>query len=140
MDVQLVREVQDGLGFGLPLNRACFPNCSRDERLLGPFVGLGLRRVHPRSFHRTERQVVDERITLIAVQVAAHVGQFMQQAEPEIVDAVITQGQADDRPPIAQPEGGAVEIRLVQVAHDHERDPVLRQKFLRASRPICLRD
>ena len=54
----------------------------------------------------------------------ADVGQFVHEAEPEVVDAVVAQGEADDRATVQETQGRAVEMGAGEVALDHEGDAV----------------
>ena len=72
--------------------------------------------------------------TLAAAAAAAGVSEFVQQAEPEIVDAIKPQGQPNHRSSVVELERGTIEIRLWEMPLDHERDAVFRQKLLRKLR------
>ena len=63
-------------------------------------------------------------------------GQFVQQAEPEIVDPVVAQGQSDHRSSVLEPERGAVEIGPRQMRHDHQGDAVFCQHLPGQSRAV----
>ena len=70
--------------------------------------------------------------------------QLVHKAEPEVVDAVVAQGEPNDGWLPRQPESGAVEVRLREVALDPQGDPVAGEEVprLRRSvfRPAQLRD
>ena len=72
----------------------------------------------------------------MAVEMEADVGQFVHEAEPEVVDAVVAQGEADDRAAVQEAEGGAVEMGAGEVALDHEGDAVCGEALLGAPRAV----
>ena len=74
---------------------ARFPNLPGHECLFGPFVGLKLFRVFAASLHIAQCQVVHKRSVTVVFHVTPDVGEFVQQAEPKIVDAVVAQREAD---------------------------------------------
>ena len=71
---------------------AGLPELWGDECVLGQGVGFVFERV-PSG----QGEVVDEEFVFVAVEMEADVGQFVHEAEPEVVDAVVAQGEADDR-------------------------------------------
>ena len=123
-------QVDDGHRRGDFADSARLPDGVGDEGFLGPGVGLGFLCVgRPRRLG-AQRVVVHEDGTPAAVQVAAHMGQLVQQAEPEIVEPVVAQGQPDDGSAVSEPERRAVEIRPRQVGHDRQGDAVRGQELL----------
>ena len=102
--------------------RIGFPETRRDQRVPGHTVSLFLKRVPS-----AQREVVDEEFVLVAVEMEADVGQFMHQAEPEIVDAVVAQRQANDRAAVLETQSRAVQMGARQMPLDHKRDAVFGQ-------------
>ena len=76
----------------------------------------------------------NEGVPPVVVHVSADMGQLVQQAEPEIVDSVVAQSEADHRCAITEPECHPVEIGLWQVLFDHQWNAMLGQQFLRQPR------
>ena len=81
-------------------------------------------------------EVVDEEVVFVAVEMEADVGQFVHEAEPEVVDAVVAQGEADDRATVQEAQRGAVEMGTGEMALDHEGDAVCSEALLGAPRAI----
>ena len=72
----------------------------------------------------------DKGIVIAAVEVKAHVGQLVQETEPEVVDAVVPEREADDWPAVPEPERCAVQMCPGQVINDFQRDAVLGEENL----------
>ena len=68
------------------------PEPRGDECVLGQGVGFFFEGVRS-----GQGEVVDEELVFVAVEMEADVGQFVHEAEPEVVDAVVAQGETDDR-------------------------------------------
>ena len=119
MDSQDVREVDHAQGRRLHPDHALLPLIARDQRFLRPLVGLGFSYVVA-----WQVQIVDEAVGA-TIKVAADVRQLVQEAAPEVVDAIVAQGETDDRRPPREPKGGAVQVRLREVALHPQGDPVV---------------
>ena len=119
VDVDLAGEgvgCQDG---GSLADRAVVPELRGDEGVLGQGVGFFFEGVFA-----GEGEVVDEEFVFVAVEVEADVGELVHEAEPEVVDAVVAQGEADDGAAVEEAEGGAVEMGAGEMALDDEGDAV----------------
>ena len=107
------------------------PELGGDECVLGQGVSFVFERVRS-----GQREVVDEEVVFVAVEMEADVGQFVHEAEPEVVDAVVAQGEADDRAAVQETESGAVEMGAGEVALDDEGDAVCGEALLGAPRAV----
>ena len=58
-----------------------------------------------------------------------NVHQLMHQREPEVVEAVVPQGERDDREPVVE-HGGSVEVSLLVMRFDHQGDAMVGQELL----------
>ena len=129
VDPRLCREFDDRHGAHAIQGKALPPKIRRYQRVLGPPVGVQLLRTAGAGLHAAQGVVVDEAGLVVAfVQVEAHVGQLVEEGEPEIVYAVVTQRQPDHRPAVWQPEGGPVQMGLGQVPHELEGEAVTGQE------------
>ena len=119
VDVEFAGEGVDCQDCGSLADRVVVPELWRDEGVLGQGVGLFFEGVFA-----GEGEVVDEEFVFVAVEVEADVGEFVHEAEPEVVDAVVAQGEADDGTAVEEADGGAVEMGAGEVALDDEGDAV----------------
>ena len=87
MDAQGVGKVDHVQSGRLQPDCAPVPLLTRNECFLCPLVGLGFA-----GIVAGQVQVVDEALRA-PVNVAAEVGQLVQETEPEVVDAVVAQGE-----------------------------------------------
>ena len=110
---------------------AGLPELWGDECVLGQGVGFVFEGVLS-----GQGEVVDEEFVFVAVEMEADVGQFVHEAEPEVVDAVVAQGEADDRAAVQETESGAVEMGAGEMALDHEGDAVCGEVLLGAPRAV----
>ena len=110
---------------------AGLPELWGDECVLGQGVSFFFEGVFSR-----QGEVVDEEVVFVAVEMEADVGQFVHETEPEVVDAVVAQGETDDRAAVQEAEGGAVEMRAGEMALDHECDAVCGEALLGALRAV----
>jgi len=62
--------------------------------------------------------------------VSLDVDEFVQQREPEVVDAIMPQGECNDRDFTVQ-HRCPVQVSLVKVPFEHQGDAVIRQVLLR---------
>ena len=97
-----------------------FPNRARINRFFRPFDCFLLLGILPSPAFFSKREVFDKCITPAVVYVSAHMGQLVQQAEPETVDSVIAESESGHRSRISEPERRPVEIRFRQLPFDHE--------------------
>ena len=67
-----------------------------------------------------------------------HMGQFVQQAEPEIVEAVITQGKGDQGRAVRTVHCGSVQIGPVEVTENEKSDTCLAHPGNRLQRSVRL--
>ena len=81
-------------------------------------------------------EVVDEEFVFVAVEMEADVGQFVHEAEPKVVDAVVAQGETDDRTAVQETQSRAVEMGTGEMALDHEGDAVCGEALLGAPRAV----
>ena len=133
VDCQLLGQTYDphrGKPFG---QSACFPSHRRYQGILSQLVSLFLRFVGA-----VEPQVIYEGRAV--VQVESGVGQFVHQDPPEIVYAVVTQGEPDYRSSVLGFHGCAIQVGPWQVWDDFNGDPSVAQKLhslQRAHPPGC---
>ena len=131
MDVGFAGEGVDCEYGGSFAHGAGLPELWGDECVLGQGVGFVFEGVLS-----GQGEVVDEEFVFVAVEMEADVGQFVHEAEPEVVDAVVAQGEADDRATVQEAEGGAVEMGAGEVTLDHEGDAVCSEALLGAPRAV----
>ena len=81
-------------------------------------------------------EVVDEEVVFVAVEMEADVGQFVHEAEPKVVDAVVAQGEADDRATVQEAQRRAVEMGAGEMALSDEGNAVRGEALLGAPRAI----
>ncbi len=136
MHLQSTGEIHHVHGSRSVLHRARLPCRARDERFFHPIVCLRLPGAFPSRVEFSQRIVVDGGIPPVVVHVSAHMGEFVQQAKPEIVDSVVAQSESDHRSFITESECHPVEIRPRQVSFDHQRNAMLGQQFLCQLRAI----
>ena len=117
------------------LHSARLPHGIWNERLFSPFVRFVFFGVPAHAFDIAQTQVVDERLVVLAVHVTADMREFMQQTEPEIIEPVIAQRQADNRRAVSKLQRRAIEMRARQVLDAKEMDTVLRQEFCASRGP-----
>ena len=113
------------------LHRAVAPEIWGDECVLGQGVGFFFE-----GILSGQGEVVDEEFVFVAVEMEADVGQFVHEAEPEVVDAVVAQGETDDGAAVEETEGGAVEMGAGEMALDDEGDAVCGKALLGAPRAV----
>ena len=92
VDVGLAGEGVDCEYGGSFAHGAGLPELWGDECVLGQGVSFVFEGVLS-----GQGEVVDEEVVFVAVEMEADVGQFVHEAEPEVVDAVVAQGETDDR-------------------------------------------
>ena len=131
VDVGLAGESVDCEYGGSFAHGAGLPELWGDECVLGKRVGFVFEGVLS-----GQGEVVDEEFVFVAVEMEADVGQFVHEAEPEVVDAVVAQGEADDRAAVQEAEGGAVEMGAGEMALDDEGDAVFGEALLGAPRTV----
>ena len=110
---------------------AGLPELRGDERVLGQGVGFVFE-----GILSGQGEVVDEEFVFVAVEMEADVSQLVHEAEPEVVDAVVAQGETDDRATVQEAESGAVEMGAGEVALDDEGDAVCGEALLGAPRAV----
>lgn len=99
-----------------PLRHFCLWN----EQALRKVICLALvRNIQPLS------QIVEMRTLMAENQVR----QLVQEREPERIDAVIPEGEADDRRTVRTNVSNAIHKRLGQVSNQRDRDPLIRDPF-----------
>ena len=130
MHLQGVREIDDGYCRRLLTHGARLPDGTRNERLFSPLISLNLLRILTRPLDIAQCQVVHERSIAVNVHVPSNVCEFVHKAKPEVVDAVIAQGQTDRRRSVAQFEGSSVEVRFREVRNGDERNTMLAKELL----------
>ena len=122
VDVEFAGEGVGCQDCGSLADRAGLPELWGDEGVLGQGVGFFFEGVFS-----GQGEVVDEEFVFLAVEMEADVGELVHEAEPEVVDAVVAQGEADDGAAVQETEGGAVEMGAGEVALGDEGDAVLRR-------------
>ena len=110
---------------------AGLPELWGDECVLGQGVGFVFEGVLS-----GQGEVVDEEVVFVAVEMEADVGQFVHEAEPEVVDAVVAQGETDDRAAVQEAQRRAVEMGAGEMALDDEGDAVCGEALLGAPRAV----
>jgi hypothetical protein len=108
---------------------ACLPYGIGNKPVLCPIVRLVLFWVTTQAFHIPQAKVVSELLAPCATQVAANMGKLMKQAEPEIIDAVVTHRKANNRRAISQLQSCSVQIRMWEMFQANYTNAVLDQKF-----------
>src|SRR6266478_3944909 len=88
MDVQLVRELDDGYRRRPLPHGARLPDVPRNRGIEGPFVRLGFLQLCP-----LQVEVLHEDGVLAAVDVPSDVRKLVYDAEPVVIDAVVAQGE-----------------------------------------------
>src|SRR5882724_4720956 len=113
------------LAHGLKEPHRCLrlPDLSRNRSVEGPLVGLGFLHVH-----RLQIQVINEDSVLAALEVPSDMRKLMQEAEPEVVDAIVPERECNDWRSIGQLERRTIQVSAPEVPHGDERNPVLREK------------
>lgn len=90
-----------------------------------------------RRFAKAE--IIDERLGR-AVEVATDMGEFVKQREPEVIDAVISKGQRNDRrAAFNSAQSRAVEIGLRQMGNADEMNAKAGQRVSCPLRPVFMR-
>ena len=112
VNFQLGCESHDGHAGRVPRGLARVPGRLGYQRLLGEFVRLGLLGTAVGLLAAAQRVVVHERGVFARVEVPADVRQLVQEAEPEVVDPVVAESQADHGRAVCHAKGGAVQMRL----------------------------
>ena len=135
MNLDRLRETDDRHRRGIPARFACLPDRQRDEGFVRPLIGLGLLRLPTATFDFAERQVVDKGDVTVTLHVTAEMGELMQEAEPEAVDAIVPKRQAHHWRAITQLQRRPVEVGSRQVTDDHQRDAMLAEEPWRALAP-----
>ena len=98
------------------------PRISGDQCLLRPLVGLPFARILGGSPGATKRLVVEKRPGVVVVHVAPYVCQLVQKAEPEVVYAIVPEGQSHHGGPVGELQRCAIQVCARQVFQSHERD------------------
>src|SRR5215831_7323824 len=98
------------------------PDRDRNKSLLGPLIGLGLLGFATAARHVAERQIVAKRHVSVALHMAAEMGEFVEEAEPEAINAIVAEREAHHWRSVAELESGAVEVGSRQVPNDDQRD------------------
>ena len=108
MHIQLVGEGSNPFGGGHTTHCTTVPNLARKEGIGSKLVGLPL--LFIRMILIAWVEIIEE--GLVAVEVKRDVGQLVKQGEPEVVDAVVAQGEGDHRALGGIEHGGPIEIGL----------------------------
>jgi hypothetical protein len=82
-----------------------------NEPILGPFIRFGFSRITSRALHVTKTQIIDERFIARPAHMAADMSKLMQQAEPEVIEPIIAQGEPDNGCTIGKLKRRTVEVR-----------------------------
>lgn len=112
-------------GFRVEAGRMVIPDIRRNQRFPRPFVRFALPFVIPSAVSRFGLKIIDENLVLSVLKVATDMNELMQQAEPEIVDTVISDRHADHRNIFRGPKRGPVEIGSGQMLRDCHCDAPL---------------
>src|SRR4051794_20606013 len=91
------------------------PHVRRNEPFLRPRVRFLLLGIASHPFHVTERQVIDKGLVASIRHVMADMCELVKQAEPEIIQSVVTKRETNNRAAVRKLECRAVQMRVRQM-------------------------
>src|SRR2546423_1646718 len=91
------------------------PHVSGNKALLGPFVRFILLGIPSHAFYVPECQVIDKGLVVRIRHMTADMREFVKQAEPEIIQPVVTKRETNDRASVRKLKCRTVQMRVRQM-------------------------